>query len=241
MDFLYVVSQEGLKTWNLLRSLQSGATVQDNVEVVYLKNLDHPMRLRPGTEDVRTVLDTVVRQEYGRFQVVQAPRWLIDAGAYIGDTSAYFLSRFQELQVVALEPEPGNFSMAQQNLQPYGDRAVLLNKGLASVEQRICFGGLSTGGAIGKAGIEIECVDLMSLLEQFAIPHLDILKMDIEGAEKEIFRHAPEQWLQYVDMILLEIHGNDIEQIVSAVLRRNNFTMTRHRSVWYCQRKGGCP
>ena len=76
------------------------------VEPMQIKftNLDHPITVRPGTDDATTVISTVVREEYGQLQLTGDPLVMIDAGAYIGDTSAYFLSRFKGLRIFALEP-----------------------------------------------------------------------------------------------------------------------------------------
>lgn len=160
---------------------------------------------------------------------------MIDAGAYIGDTAAYFLSRFPSLKVIALEPNPENHEMAGLNLKPYGDRAVLLKKGLYADDGDYCFSGSSTAGSISKSGDKIECVSLPSLIRQFDIPRLDILKMDIEGAEEALFVKNPEVWLDRVNWLIIEIHSESILDVISRVLKEHGFSMTSYRSVWYCR------
>src|SRR5438270_7731151 len=110
LDFFATMRSDGFATWYALRRIKNGRH-DAAAESVTLKNAMHPMSLRPGTEDVSTVLNNVVRQEYGQFAPDRQPRWMIDAGAYIGDTCAYFLSRFDDLRVIALEPDPENYAM----------------------------------------------------------------------------------------------------------------------------------
>jgi predicted O-methyltransferase YrrM len=97
--------------------------------------------IRPGTPDVSTIINNVIREEYGHFSYAGDPQWMVDAGAYIGDTAAYFLSRFPRFRVIALEPNPPAFAMASQNLKPYGERVILMKKGLWVDDQNVLFGG----------------------------------------------------------------------------------------------------
>ena len=195
LDSNSIIRKEGLKTWFKLRHLRVGK--QDDVQPILLplKNLRHPILIRPGTEDIGTIINNVIREEYGDFTLSKEPEWMIDAGAYIGDTAAYFISKFPKLKVIALEPNPTSYEMARQNLVPYGDHAVVLKKGLYSNEKTQFFSGDSTGASIKDFGIEIECTTIPSLLERYSIPRVDILKMDIEGAEEAIFLSNPEVWL----------------------------------------------
>jgi FkbM family methyltransferase len=237
VDFLAVLRSEGIKTWRLLRCIETANGARQQPEVVSLNALQHPIYLRPGSADAKTAINNVIRQEYGQFDLPPSPRWMIDAGAYIGDTAAYFLSRFPSLKVIALEPNEENHDLASRNLLPYGERAILLKKGLSSSSQSACFAGDGTGGAIASEGKKIECISLAELLDKYSIPQLDILKMDIEGAEAAIFESHPESWLPRVDLIILEIHGPQIEVLVSKVLLESGFAMRQYRSVWYCRRK----
>lgn len=235
LNFILTTRKEGFRTWITLKEIKTETQNNCSSHPVILKNLRYPILIRPGTQDVVTVIDNVIREEYGQFTSVRAPKWMIDAGAYIGDTASYFLSRFPELKVVALEPNPPSYEMAKQNLKPYGERAILLKKGLFSNEEILHFSGGGTGASIGNAGFEIHCTTVLSLLNMYSIPRLDILKMDIEGAEENVFASNPEAWLKRIDLLILEIHGDHIKKLVSKVLRNNGFTMKQYRSIWYCR------
>ncbi len=236
VDFWSTVSKDGVRTWRTLEEIKNGKRNSEPCSIA-LNDLDHSILLRPGTSDVGTIVNNVIRQEYGHFALKRNPEWMIDAGAYIGDTSAYFLSKFPGLKVVAIEPNPENYNMARLNLQPYGDRAVLLKKGLYSSEKNQWFSGADTGGSIAQSGFEVECTTIPSLLERYSIQHVDILKMDIEGAEEAVFSSKPELWLGHIGLLMIEIHGPIIESLISRVLNANGFSMKRYRSIWYCQRE----
>jgi hypothetical protein len=43
-------------------------------------------------------------------------------------------------------------------------------------------------------------------MAQFNLNHIDILKLDIEGAEKEIFENGNLEWLDKTDVLTIELH-----------------------------------
>jgi FkbM family methyltransferase len=228
------MQKEGFKTWHVLRKLNRLNTDTGSCQAVQFKNLAHPIFLRPGTRDAHTIMNNIIREEYGQIKAKKESRWMIDGGAYIGDTAAYFLSNYPGLTVIALEPGEESHSKAARNLKDYGSRAILLKKGLYSADQVCRFDGNDTGAGISGSGYEIKCISLPTLIKNYSIPRIDILKMDIEGAEEQVFLENPGSWLRLTDLLLIEIHNPHILEMISRVLRENNFIMRQHRTVWYC-------
>lgn len=234
MDFLATVRTNGPATWQILRQIEKGDKNGKPVPV-RLRDLFHPIFLRPGTSDAHTVINNIIRKEYDHVQPPDQPTWMIDAGAYIGDTSAYFLSKYPNLKVISLEPGLPSHQMAEMNLAAYGDRVVLLRKGLYSNDGSAFFSGDNTGASISDAGFQIDCISIPSLIRQYSVPRVNILKMDIEGAEEEVFLSEPREWLKKVDLLIIEIHGSHRLSLISRILSENGFSMEQYRSVWYCQ------
>lgn len=232
-EFAATLKSDGLKTWHVLKDFKKPSGNDGRVCSLVLKNLEHPITIRAGTTDAGTVINNVIREEYGNFHLDHEPVWMIDAGAYIGDTTAYFLTRFPGLKVLALEPNPESHEMARINLEPYGNRSVLIQKGLYSTAGIQYFSGDATAAAISSSGEKIDCTTVSELMKEYSIDYLDILKMDIEGAEKAIFTSKPEIWLGRVRMILIECHSSEIEDLVKRSLESNRFGFHKYRSVWY--------
>lgn len=234
-----VIRSEGISTWRILCQLTNRHTIASEAfepVSVKLSNLEHPIRLRPGTEDASTVVQTVIREEYGDFNPQIEPAIMIDAGAYIGDTSAYFLSRFRGLSVIALEPSIETYEAARDNLAIYGDRVTLLNQGLTAKPGRYRFAGKTTSASLTDGGEEVECTSVAEIINRFSLQRVDILKLDIEGAETEIFASEQIEWLDRVDNILIEIHGPEAERVVLDVLQSSDFEVERYRSIYNCRR-----
>ena len=83
----------------------------------------HPLYARPRTSDLQIFNAIFAEGEYRNLDDLQGIRLVIDCGANVGYSSAYFLSRFPECVVIAVEADPENFEMLRRNLAPYGERA----------------------------------------------------------------------------------------------------------------------
>jgi FkbM family methyltransferase len=52
----------------------------------------------------------------------------------------------------------------------------------------------------------IPTITIPELIREAGVPSIDILKIDIEGAEKELFSNDSSQWLPRVRLIIIELH-----------------------------------
>lgn len=234
-DAAATMSSEGFATYGLLRSIERQAVGSPSVPVKF-RRLLYSIPVRPGTKDADVLIDNVVRQEYGRVKPEREPRWMVDAGGYIGDVSAYFLSRYPRLRSIVLEPNTENYEATVINLASYGDRVTVLNKALWSRDESLLFSGASAGGSVGgENGTSVDCTSIPSVLEEFKIDRIDFLKMDIEGAEGEVLGSTAGGWLGHIGEIIIEIHGESLLRGIRLVLEEAGFTMQPYRSIWYCR------
>src|SRR6478752_5841128 len=92
----------------------------------------HPVGGRVHTSDGKVFYQVFARLEYACVDQIKDVKLIIDCGANVGYSSAYFLSRFPDAKLIAVEPDSGNFQMLQRNLAPYGDRVRLVKSGVWS-------------------------------------------------------------------------------------------------------------
>jgi hypothetical protein len=52
----------------------------------------------------------------------------------------------------------------------------------------------------------VNCYTINSLMDRAAIASVDILKIDVEGAEREIFAQGADKWLSRANLVLVETH-----------------------------------
>jgi len=65
------------------------------------------------------------------------------------------------------------------------------------------------------------------ILAQSGLSRIDILKLDIEGTEKRLFSHGCEAWIGSVGAMIVEIHGQDAEELVLRVAAEHGFAASR--------------
>ena len=111
----------GWKRWRDLQKTIRGLPEAEHVQFEF-PNLTHPISIRPGTSDGIELVHTVVRECYGEYLPRGSVRLIVDAGANIGDSTSWYLSRFADARVVAIEPARDTFALLKQNIQKYGSR-----------------------------------------------------------------------------------------------------------------------
>lgn len=158
------------------------------------------------------------------------PAVIVDAGANIGLAAVYFANLFPQSKIYCIEPVTSNFNLLKKNTAGYKNiqqlqAALWYRNELLQIENPHGFSaGLTLNRATAATGIQGYSVDeLMSLLQ---IEHIDILKMDVEGAEKEIFGQGSTEWLKKVDILVIELHDMYKDGTATAFFNalNNNFS-----------------
>lgn len=195
--------------------------------------------VRPGTTDVILYVDIVVHEQYGHAGL-DHPRVIVDAGANVGIASAYFLENFPSARLIALEPDPDNASLCRSNLARFGPRAKVLSCALWGSPARLALAPELRGTwAAHVAPIpsgEIEGVTVPALLAQEGIERLDLLKIDIEGAELDVFGAGLLDWMDRVDCIQIELETAEADALFHRVARERGFQLARYREVTIARR-----
>lgn len=240
INAVWVIVVEGWPAYKLLmRPRQPGESVYREVP---LRKLDYPITIRPGTPDVACIVQNLVRAEYGQFSLPLGPSLIIDAGAYIGDVSIYFMNRFPDASIIALEPSHEHYALAMINLAPYAGRFRLLNKALWYRRTTMSLAGDYIGGALQEyepGSRSVDCVELDSLLSDLNVERVDILKLDIEGAEDEVLMRNNDSWLRKTDRLIVEFHSPDVASRCTSMLVSKGFKTFRYRSLHYFYRHQG--
>jgi len=208
------------------------AMAADDPQPATFRGLRQPIEVSPGTMDLVWVLDAVVREEYGQHGPQGEICSLLEAGAFVCDTSTWYLSRYPGLGIWSLEPNPDNIWLAQRKLKPRGARANVQPLALASKRCRVRSGGEATGDAIASDGIEVGVPTVPELRALILRGRVDSLKTDIDGAELDVFTNDAEAWPDKFGLIIVGLHGREIEREVLAEFPRNDFTVEQYRSVW---------
>ena len=80
---------------------------------------------------------------------------------------------------------------------------------------------------------EIGCINIETLVMNFDIEKIDIVKLDVEGAEQHIILENSENWLKMTRIIIVEFHGNEIKERCTEFLQNHGFEAYQYRSLHY--------
>lgn len=169
-----------------------------------------PMVVRSCSTDIQVAADVFARGAFADLEL-GTPKVIIDAGANMGASALYFATRYPEATVYAIEPEPGNFELLRENCRDRKN-VVPVQAALSAADGPITLRGsvgqdyaFSTARGTGEFAVEVEGVSMQSLLMRFGIRQVDLLKLDIEGAERDIMESA-HPWIGSVRAICAELH-----------------------------------
>jgi FkbM family methyltransferase len=189
-----------------------------DVVTIHPKHATFPLHVRPCDSDMDVLSQVFIQQHYSAVMLRSPAGLIIDCGANVGISAAYFLTRFPEVTVIAVEPDPGNFALLQRNLAPYGVRARVIQAAVWPVNTKLKIrdhkydDGRSWARQVeevaGDEGKVIRGVSIDSLLAESGFPSIALLKMDIEGAEIPILKSISKAWLKRTECLAIELHDD---------------------------------
>lgn len=140
-------------------------------------------------EELMIFEEIFVDRIYPVEKVPFTPDVVIDCGAFRGMFSLLARARFPAARLVAFEPEPYNFSRLTHNLALNAAGVEAIPAAVGTTEGTVSFSGSGFGGHMTDAGaagaISVRLVSLANLLRRLQ-PQRLLLKLDVEGAEREI-------------------------------------------------------
>lgn len=176
----------------------------------------------PHPHDVRTVNEVFCRRDYDA-HVRQAPRVVVDIGANIGVSAAYFLTRRADSVVHCWEPVEQNLRTLRANVAPFGDRcrvheaAVAPEAGEAEflVEPVGRYSGLAAHRARTPQDTptRVRCDAVGDALRAVVAEHgrIDLLKVDTEGSEEAIVAAVPADLRPLIGRVVYERPGGVVD------------------------------
>ncbi len=196
--------------------------------------------LRNNNTDPGIFGQVFIDQQYN-IPISFEPKTILDLGANTGLSALYFSQKYPQANIVALEPDKENFEIALQNTKDYS-RIKMLQKGiwdkntfLEIIDSNVtndAFMVMETGN---NTSTSIEAINIETLMEEQGWPYIDILKIDVEGSEKEVFSGNFEKWLPKTKVIFVEVHDQMKKGCSKAVfnaISKYNFHFTmKHENL----------
>jgi FkbM family methyltransferase len=165
----------------------------------------------------------MAKVQYG-FLRVRKGDIVVDVGAYPGDFTLHSSLLVGDTgKVIAIEPHPRNFAFLKANVVLNNLRnVILINKAVSNYVGKGQLNGIDTGAHLSRLkGIPVEVVTLDKLLYDLGITRVDVVKIDIEGQEKEALEGF--QLITGVREIAIETHTKYYLNYVTKYLMERGF------------------
>ena len=170
----------------------------------------NPVYLRIDTSDFCAYRDVLIFRTKCYDPAIPSfvPKTIVDAGAHVGMASISFALKYPGARVIAIEPEPSNFAALVRNTAPY-KMITPIQAALWSQDGEVALGPSNAHpkGAfqiVRNGSQKVRAITVETAMREAGIDSIDLLKVDIEGAEVEVFETCP--WIANVQVIAIELH-----------------------------------
>ena len=171
---------------------------------------NHPIHLRIDTSDFCAYRDVLIfkSKSYDPGLPGFIPNTIVDVGAHIGMASILFALNYPTARIIAIEPEPSNFAALVRNTAPY-KTITPIQAALWREDGKVSLGASNAHpkGAfqvVEHGGQQVRAVTMDTVMRETGIDSIDLLKVDVEGAEIEVFESCP--WIGKVRVLAIELH-----------------------------------
>lgn len=207
-------SNSPAKVLSLANLLFQAALVKTGISNT-IKLSSASLRFRRHTSDLTCFKQIFIDREYDF--PMPAPATIIDLGANSGMFTIWIKNKYPDAHVIALEPEPDNFKALQSNTSGlHGVKTFNLAVWSSSANLNVCYQkGGEWAATVGQdsrldhdsnvVASSVRGISISDLLEEEGLSHVDLLKIDIEGSELEIF-NGDCSWLRRIGIIVIELH-----------------------------------
>ena len=176
------------------------------------------LSLRIDDSDIRVFKQIFVDNEYDSLNLPDTAKTIIDLGANIGLSALFFIKKFPDARIVAVEPDAVNFLIMEKNLETFSKSVSFLQAAIWPTDGEVTLvteddnhaslgaWGVRTEASNGNPALSVKAVSIPTIMKQYGMDFVDILKVDIEGAEYELFEKNYEDWIDKVGLIIIETH-----------------------------------
>jgi FkbM family methyltransferase len=210
------------------------------------KHAKFALTCRARTSDIDVFGQIFQMREYRCLDNMTTADLIVDCGANVGYSAAYFLSRYPEATLVAVEPDLQNFAVLETNIRPFGARATCICQGIWSHPTGLVFARDTLGQRdewarrvreiVEGEPADVYAIDIGSILQRSGKKRISILKIDIEGSEAAVFSKNYLSWIDKVDNLVIELHGAYCEEVFAKAISEQGFQISRCDELTVCRR-----
>lgn len=185
------------------------------------KNYSVTFEIRPYSGDIFVIFEILMYKSYHIPEKILPKnnvKCILDCGANIGVTSLFFAERYREATIYSIEPVPENFELLKRNVAAEPRivpvQAAVVGRPRQSVTMTSHESSQLNRINVDGKGREVTALTVDQICKKYGITEIDLLKVDIEGTESELFSNC--EFPRKTKFIIIELHGAyDIEKFRS--------------------------
>jgi FkbM family methyltransferase len=161
----------------------------------------------------RWVLREVFGRQHYEFTLQDSPQLIVDGGANVGYASIYFANKYPNAQIIAVEPDPENCALFRKNCAAYPNIELIQGALWTSSTDLVIENPTTESWAFRVVEVpsptnrSFKGVTVADILARSGKQHVDLLKLDIEGSEEQLFSSNYADWIGRVKNLMVEVHG----------------------------------
>ena len=225
----------GFKSFSLFKKLVKSKNIEEGY--IAIKINKHNLVIRNSSSDIDVFLQHFGRRELLDINYPSNVKKIIDLGANIGISVSVFKYLFPEAKIVAVEMDNDNFLLLKKNTKFYKNifliqGAVWSNSnGVNQVDTGEGEWAYRARNLNVKKTNAIKSYTFEDICKISKIESIDVLKIDIEGAEAEVFLKSWRSIFSKTKLTIVEIHytipncANTVQNILKEAKKVFNLKM----------------
>ena len=209
-----------LKYWWHVRCASRGKTRARTLRLALTSPIRGVVTIRTWGSDLATMKENVIENVYADI-VTYLPtcHTILDIGANVGFSTLFFATSFPDATIISVEPDPDNYNLLKQNVAPIvsAGRCCTYHAAAWHSPGEVQLTDASSDGRFASVRVTESRGDVARLatamkigdiLDDAGLDSVDLVKMDAEGAERELFKREHASWLARVGAVAAEFHAD---------------------------------
>jgi FkbM family methyltransferase len=240
---LWLTASFHLESW--LRGVVGRMGWNPNSSITFrVRGVRGRVRARWGTSDIPVFHSVFLSGHYKGLSDVENVASIVDCGANVGYSAIYLMRRFPHARLIAIEPAPDNADLCRANLSSFGTRAsvveaavwpspggVVLDRGPDGTAQPWA---VRVRQVDANESSDVTAVTIPDVMQRFGLASIDILKIDIEGSERQLFQNGATNWLGQVRNLVVELHDDPSRRTFSRAMSTYEYKRNEAGQLTFC-------
>jgi FkbM family methyltransferase len=179
------------------------------------------------------VLRGVFGAQHYEIALRDPPQLIIDGGANVGYAAVYFANKYPNAQIIAIEPDPENCALFHKNCASYPNVELIQGALWTTSADLVIENSTAESWAFrvveapSSTDRSFKGFTVADILRRSGKQQIDLLKLDVEGSEKQLFSSNYESWIGHVRNLVIEVHDHDCRDAVFTATNGHGFTISQ--------------